>query len=329
MVLEWFFEWIPRIALAGLAFIILFFVWLLWQNVAPAAPGISLGYYEVLGRYAGKKLLKRLKGPLVDCTSIFINPDVEREFKEMVAEDIKALLPKETDTEKKADLQAIKNQFPMEFSLSNMCRVIAMRHKGLSKHILIQWDHMDKPLNEFAANEPEAKLTLGFGFLSKGVIGGEIDSFPQPWNIHKLGKVHVHLFRPDVPRGTIENLTKEPPKWLARLALFARSSLEFKEERATYKAQLSEKDRKMADMGKELSAMATEVDALRRTLRGFVTTGKLPESVKPKRVDIGDFVTIALPTLIGSIVARFFEVEVLAGVFIGLLVGIALLSRRI
>jgi len=328
MVLEWFFELVPRIALAGLAFIILFFVWLLWQNVAPAAPGISLGYYEVMGRYAGKKLLKRLKGPIVDATALFMNTDVEREFKEMVVEDIEAFLPKETDKEKRADLEAIKNQYSM-WSLSEMCRIIAMRHKGLSKHILIQYDHVDKPLNEYAANEPEAKLTLGFGFLSKGVISGEIDSFPQPWNIHKLGKVHIHLFRPDVPHGTSENPAKEPPKWMARLALFARSSLEFKEERATYKAQLLEKDRKLGEMGKELSAMATEVDALRRTLQGFVTTGKLPESVKPKRVDIGDFITIALPTLIAGIVARYFEVEVLAGVFVGLLVGIALLSRRI
>jgi len=55
-----------------------------WRNISPAAPGVILGYYEVLGRYAGGSLIKRIQGTLVDASHFFLNPGVERKFKERV-----------------------------------------------------------------------------------------------------------------------------------------------------------------------------------------------------------------------------------------------------
>jgi hypothetical protein len=92
--------------------------------------------------------------------------------------------------------------------------------------------------------------------------------------------------------------------------------------------QLREKDRKLMEMGQELSAMATERDALRRTLQGFSTTGELPDSLMPKRLDFTDFITLALPTAIAGFIARYANYETLVGALIGLLLGAYLVSRR-
>ncbi|MGB9774612.1 MAG: hypothetical protein ACPL4I_11415 [Bacteroidota bacterium] len=320
--MDGFFEWLPNVALAGLAAVIGVFLWMIWRNISPAAPGVSLGYYEVLGRYAGQKLVKRIRGTLVDSTALFLNPEVESEFKRILAEDIEALLAKAGNPEGE-ELAKVKEQF-LKGRLADTCRIIATREKLFTKHILIQVGHVDKPLNAYAANEPSSKFTLGMGFLSQGVITGVIHTFPQPWNIYKLGKVQVHLFKPDAASGGEQPL----PTWLAKIALYAPASVELEQLVKSKDAQLREKDRKLAEMGQELSAMATERDALRRVLQGFMTTGELPESIRQKKLDIVDFAALALPTVLGYYTADYLKAQPIAGVVVGMLVGAFIIYKR-
>jgi len=56
-----FLESLPLIAYVLLGVLGLIILWFVWRNLAPAAPGVSLGYYEIIGRYAGQKLFKRLR----------------------------------------------------------------------------------------------------------------------------------------------------------------------------------------------------------------------------------------------------------------------------
>ncbi len=80
-----FLETLPLIAYLMLGTIGLVALWFLWRIFAPAAPGVSLGYFEVIGRYAGQKLLKRLRGVLVECTPLFLNSELDRQFREIIA----------------------------------------------------------------------------------------------------------------------------------------------------------------------------------------------------------------------------------------------------
>jgi hypothetical protein len=319
-----FFEWMPRIALAGLAVVVALAVWMVWRSVSPAAPGISLGYYEVLGRYAGGKLVERIKGNLVEATALFLNPEVEDELKEMILEEADLFLKRETDGEAKAELASARDRFA-ECRLSEACRVLVTREKLFTKHVIVQYGHVDKPLNAYAAHEEGSKFSFGMGFLSQGVIGGVIHTMNQPWNIHNLGKVTVHLFRPDDPEGGGDS--DQPPEYLAKIALFAPASVELKDLVKSKDEQLKEKDRKLSEMGRDLSSMATERDGLRQAVKGFSTTGEIPETMA-RRFDVMDFIAVSVPVLVGYYVADYSRTQPLIGVFSGLLLGAFLMYRR-
>ena len=315
-----FFEWIPNVAIIGLGVVVLVAVWMVWRSIAPAAPGISLGYYEVLGRYAGSKLVKRIKGTLVDATALFLNPEIEPTFKRLLSEDLLEL-------SKRVEEQEAKNLKELADSLSKhilqaCCRIIITRERLFTKHVIIQYGNADKPLHDFAAHEPSNKFTLGFGFLSQGIITGQISTLPQPWNIYKLGKLQVHIFKPDLPASEPEKLPgADVTKCLAKLALYAPATVELKELLRSKDEQLKEKDRKLQEMGRDMSEAANERDVLRKAVQGFSTTGEVPESFAGKRFDLMDFVTLGLPTLLGYLIAEAFGLPPLAGVFLGMFIG--------
>jgi ribosomal silencing factor RsfS len=314
-----FFEWIPNVAIGLLAFIIVLAVWIIWRNIAPAAPGISLGYYEIVGRYAGQKIIKRIKGTLVDATALFLNPQIENAFLEILKEDVNEI---EARTKEKMDdvKKALENA-----NLSNTCRIIVTREKMFTKHVLIQYGYVDKPLNAYAAYDPQAKFTLGFGFLTQGVITGEIHTLPQPWQIYKLGKVHVHLFKPD----TLKNESEEnPPEHLAKLALYAPATVELTQIIKAKDEQLKEKQQELLKAGKEKSAQATLVDGLLTAIQAFTTKLKPEEGVIGKGLDLMDFVTLALPTLLGYLIAENMGTNPLVGVFFGLFLGAYIIFRK-
>jgi len=248
-----FFDWLPKIALAGLAVVVAVIIWSVWRSVSPAAPGISMGYLEILGRYGGGKMLKNIRGTLVDGTHLFLNPRVERLFRQMLIEDItnklklasagkqtkqtkleasKPEADKQDDTtsdgdgnsgkdgasseslgasttalegteEEDAEVAALKDaltEFKNEKEpLSKLCRVIITRRHFFGKDVIVQWGNVG-PLSEYAAVEPESKFTFGMGFLTQGIVTGELETFSEEWTIDKLGDCTVHMFRPDVYR---------------------------------------------------------------------------------------------------------------------------------
>jgi ribosomal silencing factor RsfS len=314
-----FFEWIPNIAIGSLALIIAVAAWMIWRNIAPAAPGISLGYYEVVGRYAGQKIIKRIKGTLVDATALFINPQIETAFLQILKEDIQ-----EIETRTRANLSDVKKALE-NTNLTDVCRIIVTRERLFTKHVIIQYGYVDKPLNAYAAYDPQAKFTLGFGFLTQGVITGEIHTLPQPWQIYKLGKVYVHLFKPDSLKGETE---KEPPEHLAKIALYAPATVELKEVIKAKDEQLKEKERELLKAGKERSAQATKVDGLLTAVQAFTTKLKPEEGLTGKGFDLMDFVTLAFPTLLGYLLAEYFGTTPIVGVFFGMFIGAYFIFRK-
>jgi len=289
--------------------------WSIWRRIAPATQGLSLGYYEILGSYAGGKLVKRIKGTLVEATHSFMNPTIETKFKEILFDEMKR---------RNVTLTQEQRDKLLGTDLSKLCRVIVTRAGGRSKHVILQIKYIDKNLTEYAKHELEPKFTLGLGFLSKGVIEGQLHTLSQSWDVPKLGTVTVHFLIPDVPKGEAET---QFPEWLAKFVLFAPASVELNELIKSKDEQLKDKDRKLSDMGKDLSAMSTELDGMRRALKAFTTTGELPKFL-PKAFDIVDMVAMGLPTMVGYYVAERVADYPVVGVFAGLMLGALIVYRR-
>jgi hypothetical protein len=247
---------------------------------------------------------------------LFSNPEVEEEFKQLLAEDLRLM----RDLNPAGELLGRLG----ELRLEGLFRIVATREKLFRKHVIVQYGHVDKPLSAYAAAEEKGKFTLGLGFQAKGVVSGELYTLPQPWVIHRVGKAWIHLFKPDAPGEPSE----AAPEWLAKLALYAPAATELRALLRSKDEQLREKDRKLAEMGRELSAMATERDALRKAIQGFSTTGKLPESFAPKRLDLTDFAAVGLPTIVGYYIADQLKIQPVAGLAVGLIVGFLIISRR-
>jgi len=252
-----------------------------------------------------------------------MNPEIDQQFREIIAEDLEALLDR--DISNKEELkQALKDV--KDKSLTEAYRIVALRDRGLSKHLLIQYGRVDKPLSAYAANEPSSRFTFGFGFLSEGIITGQIFTLPQPLEVYKLGKVHVHLFCPDDPEQNSD--IEKIPTWLGKVAPYVPAIVEYKEQLNMERQLRIEKERQLREMSLELSAAATERDALRRIVQSFSTTGDLPERLIPKRFDIMDFITMGLPTITLYVICESINAPPIIGVIMGMLIGAAFIFRR-
>lgn len=330
MAFEWFFEALPVVALFGLGVVLLVFVFAIWRSISAPAPGISLGYYEVIGRYAGNKLLRRIKGTVVDATSVFINPELEQDFKAIISEDIDALLAKKNLSETEANTLRMAKKAFMDVPLSTACRINVARDGLFGKHVLIQWGRVDRSLSEFAVYSPTSKFSLSTGPQSQGVITGEMITVPQRWDIHLLGKVEVHLFRPDASEDVLDNSAAVVNNLdvFAKIALNVLGTVNAKEELRSKDEQLKEKDNELRKMGQALAAASTERDAQRRAIQGFQVTTQTPDSVLYKKLDVIDLILIGAPVIVGFYFADLVGVQAVLGGVLGLFLGAFFVYRR-
>jgi hypothetical protein len=287
----------------------------IWKNISPAAPGIPLGYYEILGRYAGGNLMKRIQGTLVDATQIFLNPEVEPKFKKYIIRNLEASSKGNPGSE----LQALKTAFS-RYPLGNACRIIVTRDRFWTKHVMIQWGYVDKPLTEYAMHEERGKFTFSAGLISRGVITGAIKTLPDPWEIPKLGKCRVHLFLPDAGRG--EHFTA-PPSWLAKIALYTPSVVEMSELMESKDEMIRDLHRQVSDLSRMVAGAATGRDAFIKILSIFSTEGKPPEEIESmiRPFSMGDAVKIGIPAAIGAYLANYYGYEWFYGAIAGLATG--------
>jgi len=318
-----FFEMLPQIAMAGLALIIALVVWTVWRTLAPAAPGIPLGNYEIIGRYAGGRLKKSIQGMLIECTPLFMNEEMEPIFKELLLQDIDISLKREPN----AELQSAREQFE-KYPLSKSCHIIATREKLFRKHVIVQWGYVDKPLNAYASHDPEPKFSLIAGLTAKGTVYGRIRMLPD-YELYKLGKVKVSLFKPDpLEEGDETEEENKLPECLAKTVLYASATVELKELVKSKDEQNRNLRKENAKMAAENSAMSSEMDTMRTAMSKFSTTGKLPKSFAYQKFDLMDFVALSVPTLVGFYVADYSKFQPVVGVIFGLFVGAFLLYKR-
>jgi len=304
---------------AVVAFVVGMILLSIWKNISPAAPGIPLGYYEIIGRYAGGSLMKRIQGTLVDATYFFLNPEIENKFKEYILKNIEAMSKKGNPGIKPSEALSIKNSL-QKYRFSKACRIIVTRDRFWTKHVLVQWGYVDKPLIDYAVHEDRGKFTLSTGLITRGTITGTIKTLPDPWVIPKIGKCTVHLFLPDAKRGEFT----APPTWLAKVALFTPSIVEMTELIESKNETISDLRRLLADVSRQNAGATTGRDGLVKIISIFSTEGKPPPEVEEALgggFNIKDVVMVGGPAALGAYLANYYGYEWLYGALAGLAAG--------
>ena len=305
---------------AGVAFLIALSF---WKNIAPAAPGVILGYYEILGRYGGGSLMKRIQGTLVDSTHIFLNPEIEPKFKRYIIRNLDALSKKNPGSP--SELRSLRSQL-IKYPLRKVCRIVVTRDRFWTKHVLVQWGYVDKPISEYAMHEERGKFTLSSGLITRGIITGALKTLPEPWEVPNLGKCRVHLFLPDAKRG--EHFTA-PPVFLAKIALYTPSVVEMNELLESKDEIIRDLRRLVAEVGEEVSRASTRRDAAVKALKGLSMekAGEI-EALGERRMSIEDLILIGGPAGAGAYIANYLGYEWLYGALAGLIAGYFLYRRR-
>ena len=171
------------------------------------------------------------------------------------------------------------------------------------------------------------------GFLSQGIVTGEISMLSEPWVIHGLGECNVFLFKPDITHSSNPEDVKvvEAPEYLAKLALHAPSYVEATELLRSKDEQITQLRRENAKIGGDLSASATFSDGLWTAVEGFRTKegGEIMPFTPPKRFGMAEFLFLFAPSLIGYyLTVRYLTIDSIYGMLAGLAAGCYLVWRR-
>jgi hypothetical protein len=328
-ILELLPQYFLYIFFAVLAVIIGLIVLSIWSNIAPAAPGVVLGYLEIVGTYAGGKLFKRFEGTIVDASNIFLNTQYEDEFKESLLADLELLKLKEQNPAG-LELKNVKDEFG-KCRLNEMCRVLVTREKLFTKHIFVQWGHLGS-LSEYAAKEEKPKFTLSNLFVSRGAVRGQLYTFPTKWDIEDVGTCQVHLFKPEAVASEKEE-TVDVPTFLAKVALNIPSVVEFREQLKSWQEKYRDLRREYLKVLSATSTVATERDFYRSLSSKIGTEPVLtpaPMPSPPKSWTWKDIALGGVPALAGYCIAQqyYTQYDPLIGALIGLGIGLFLAWRR-
>jgi len=318
------FDWLPNAALGLLVIVLVVLLLLVWRAISPPAPGVDLGHFDIIGTYAGGKFHTHLRGDLVESTRLFMRPETAEDFKSALIRSVE-MVKKNRTAQEETDLKTLKDQLGNEADIFKYARIYVTREGLLTKHVLIQWFYLG-PLSEYASKEERSKFSLStIGFKSEGVIRGEMTTFPTAWEVERLGKCIVHLFKPD-PLDKSEK-GEDPPKYLAQF-LHTRTLIETEDLLKTKDTQLQEKERVADELRKENGGLTTYRDGAGKAMSAFSPEGEPPENLFPKRLDILDGVAVLVPTLVGYCVSLQAGVEPIAGVLVGALLGLVFIYRR-
>ena len=230
---DWFFSFMAIFGVVTLIGVIAFIGFLWYKLHSSPGPGIVLGAYEIIGRYAGQKIHTRLKGMVVDATGFFCSSELTQAFKDMLCEDmgrmLKGIKEPEPEPEPKTDAEnaekkteaattpKMDKQKPIQsteramlekltkqvqaYPLDQVCRVALIRD-GIfgEKHLIVSFGDPKRSLSDYASNEEESHFNLAFGPVNKGLIVGSMQTIAEPWEFpnerFNLGTVTAHVFVP-------------------------------------------------------------------------------------------------------------------------------------
>jgi len=294
------------------------------------------------------------------------NPEPEKT--EIAPPSTAPLAPPSTQEPEAKMMQEMIENFEKN-SLDKCCRVVITREFIFGeKHLIIHLGDPRRALSEYASHEEENHFSLSLGPVKKGVINGTIQTIPDEYDFKnerfKLGKVTVHVFRPDDPHDdeitkvakqviselqgqglkktlsvTVEKIVLAMEKsdlgrhykierGIAKVATYIPTAVNVEEQLKSKDQQLRDKDTAITNANQELTEKAVELDNYRTILKGLQIEGANLMSMLPKKLDILDFACmVGLPTILYPIVEALGGYP-LIGVVIGVGAAGVLIYRR-
>jgi len=374
---DWFFSFMAVFGVVTLIGVIAFIGFLWYKLHSSPGPGIVLGAYEIIGRYAGQKIHTRLKGMVVDATGFFCSSELTQAFKDMLCEDMGRMLkgikepepePEPKTEEPKTEAEngqkktetavtpKMDKQKPIQsteramlekltkqvqaYPLDQVCRVALIRDGMFGeKHLIVSFGDPKRSLSDYASNEEESHFNLAFGPVNKGLIVGSMQTIAEPWEFpnerFNLGTVTAHVFLPEKEEAPQDEAKKEKAKKedkermdISKLILHVPNAIHIQQHVRSLTQQLRDKDFALQDMGRKLSAVATELDWLRRAVKGFLTEGQNLEDLMPSRIDPLDFICLFTFPTVFYFVTDAFKIFPLIGVVCGTGLASYIIYRR-
>jgi hypothetical protein len=323
-------------------------------------PGIPLGKFRITIRLVGRRDHTELEGDLFDCTSMFLNPLLVRDFKEAVSDDIVATHP-ETKTiidvtpiredafedekentglaDPNATLEPPKNSSEPKtlkdslidaiksfrtYPLSSVCRVLLLEQGFNSdRQLILQFGRLN-PLTDYASIPDE--MSRDFLRGQRGVecvVNGEGLSLPTRLELPDgLGLGYIHWIVPDDPvhDSKVDVKALRGAQFLCQIAPWVHHDQETTQVIRSLEDRIKNKDEALLNMSDDLSTASTELDSYKLAMNKLTRHGTGNEQMK-KRSSFKTFLYYAIPT-IGFTIVGFGIGGDFVGSFVGSIAGL-------
>jgi hypothetical protein len=333
-------------------------------EVVSAKPvrGLPLGNSKLNFYYIDKTIIE-FKGFISDVTGLFVNRDIQEDFKRVVIEEIgfckansfKPIEPENEDgslivdvgvdqekTElvasiddsiltnakfEKSDLQKAIMAFK-KYDFSKACRVLLLE-SGPFLHLIVQVGRLNL-LSSYAHNPDRSQWSFVRGLEYDFVASGSALSLPHQQRLDELGEVFLHVFLPDdrEENSEIDFKVLNEAKILLPIVPFVPGVVDIDQ---TLKAKNDEIDSK--EDANKLLRQELQIKAVRNDSAAIAVAGSEDynndNSSHHSRFDFTDGLLIAAPTVLLALLGWSFDAGGwIGGLAIGFPLGFFLVSRR-
>lgn len=320
--------------------------------------GVPLGPSRIIIYYAGQSVFTELEGELSDATTLFTNPDLQDEFKQVILEEIAFLrrmnpkpetqnpqeptIPDEqSQVEGEVGLElapiqaaetsqiALAEENFRDFDFTTVCNILILQESFGQKHLIVQVGRLHT-ITEYASFNDRSQWNFVRGQKVKLVITGAGLSFAHEKRLLGLGDVYLHMLIPDDRRQNSELDLRilKISKWVAEILPYMPQMIEVKEHLKAKDDIIKSKDDTIKKMRYELSEKSTRLDAASIAVANYETEGP-PNLGQPTKFGLVDAVLLGGPIfLFAPIGSAFGGFGWFAGLALGFLVGCGLVARR-
>lgn len=318
--------------------------------------GVPLGAFRIILRYAGQVAFVELEGDLSDATTLFTNPDVQSEFKEVIFEEIEFLkmnrsksgnqqtqtnapsenasgeaeiVPAPIQEPEEAPIDKAKNDFE-SYDFTKACNVLILEEFFTrQKHLILQIGRLST-LTQYASYNDRSQRSFIRGQKVDCIVDGVGLSFAHKKYLLDIGEVYIHIFIPEDHRknSEIELEALKSAVVLADVVPVIPQTIEIKKYLKAKEEMLAAKNDTIDIMGEELTKKSVRLDAAKIAVSAFETETP-PTDFAPKKSDFIDACIIGGPTFLFSLIGgQISPFGWFAGMVLGFFVGFAFHSKR-
>jgi hypothetical protein len=333
-------------------------------EVVSAKPvrGLPLGNSKLNFYYIDNTIIE-FKGFISDVTGLFVNRDVQDDFKRVVLEEIsylkansfKPIEPENDDDSlivdvgvdqektdliasiddnilasakfEKSDLQKAIVAFK-EYDFSKACRVLLLE-SGPFLHLIVQVGRLNL-LTSYAHNPDRSQWSFVRGLEYDFVASGSSLSLPHQQRLRELGEVFMHVFLPDdrEENSALDFKVLSEAKVLLPIVPYIPGTVDIDQTLKSMKDEINSKEAALRLARESLAEKATRNDSGKIAVAGFEEYNP-DDSGHHSRFDFTDALLIVAPTVLLALLGWSFDpMGWLGGLSFGFPIGFFLVSRR-